>query len=89
MIRDYAKLDKSANAYAGIRGRMDGDMLIAQSRPAIEKETMRWCGFVKDQEGVVVNVEKNGGVWLRLTRHAYCIFDKKADLLIFEYSLDG
>lgn len=89
MVRDSAGAPASANAFGGIRGRLCGDLLYAQSRPAENEETIRWRGYMQDNEGRTTIAEKHGGVWLRLSRYAGCIFNGRADLCEFEYSLDG
>ena len=88
-IRDTPYLPNSANAFGGIRGRLRGDLLFAQTRSAGNEETVRWRGYMQDREGKNTIAEEQGGVWLRLSRYAGAVFDGRADLYEFEYSWDA
>ena len=89
MIRDRAQSSASANAFGGIRGKLRGDLLLAQSRTKAGDETLRWRGYISDNKGKSVTAGERDGVYLRLSRYASCVLGGRGDLCVYEYSLDG
>lgn len=89
MIRDRAQSSASANAFVGIRGKLRGDLLLAQSRTKAGDETLRWRGYMSDNKGKSVTAGERDGVYLRLSRYASYVLGGRGDLCVYEYSLDG